>query len=227
MSEPRPFASLSPSLLARKGSARPAMRPQLRPLAFDGEWAGGGGSSPFGFGSRPQFDPQDDLGWNDMGFDMGFDGPFEEDGTVCPAEPGSLFVQEQAHRETAAAPAQPVSAQPVSADPVSATPAPAPVVVAITPDAAVVEPAGSPVLRQIDSLAEKISKMIRRKPGSALAEGRKAAFTLRVDQHRHLRLRLACALQNRSAQQLLTEALDRLLADMPELNDLAAKMTRN
>lgn len=32
MSEPKPFASLSPSLLARKGSARPAMRPQIQPL---------------------------------------------------------------------------------------------------------------------------------------------------------------------------------------------------
>ena len=43
MSEPRPFASLSPSLLARKGSARPAMRPQLRPLAFDDERPGTSG----------------------------------------------------------------------------------------------------------------------------------------------------------------------------------------
>lgn len=222
MSEPRPFASLSPSLLARKGSARPAMRPQLRPLAFDDERPGTSGSSPYGIGSRPQFNPQDDLGWNDMGFDMGYDAPFEEAGTVRPAEPVAHSAQEQAHREPPAAPAQPVAA-----DPAPVTPAPAAVVVPITPQAAVLEPAVSPVLRQIDSLAEKIGKMVRRKPGAAIAEGRKAAFTLRVDQQRHLRLRLACALQNRSAQQLLTEALDRLLGDMPELNDLATKMTRN
>ena len=43
MQEARPYASLSSTLLARKGSAKPAMRPQ----GFTG-----------GF---------DDLGWNDMG----------------------------------------------------------------------------------------------------------------------------------------------------------------
>ncbi len=32
MSEPKTFASLGPSLLARKGGARPAMRPQLLPI---------------------------------------------------------------------------------------------------------------------------------------------------------------------------------------------------
>jgi predicted HicB family RNase H-like nuclease len=44
----KPFASLSSGLLARKGQAKPAMRPQ-------------------GFGHYGQ--PGDDLGWNDMGFD--------------------------------------------------------------------------------------------------------------------------------------------------------------
>src|SRR3712207_4302183 len=61
-SEPKAFASLSSGLLARKGTARPAMRPQ----GF-----GQGGSN------------LDDLGWNDMGFDaprpalatVGDDGP--------------------------------------------------------------------------------------------------------------------------------------------------------
>jgi len=32
MSEPKTFASLGPTLLARKGGAKPAMRPQLAPL---------------------------------------------------------------------------------------------------------------------------------------------------------------------------------------------------
>lgn len=44
----KPFASLSSGLLARKGQAKPAMRPQ-------------------GFGHFQG--PGDDLGWNDMGFD--------------------------------------------------------------------------------------------------------------------------------------------------------------
>ena len=46
--EPKPFASLSSGLLARKGAARPAMRPQ--------GFGQGGGSL-------------EDLGWNDMGFE--------------------------------------------------------------------------------------------------------------------------------------------------------------
>ncbi|WP_327785520.1 hypothetical protein [Sphingomonas changnyeongensis] len=57
-------------------------------------------------------------------------------------------------------------------------------------------------------------------PGRA-DQGRKAAFTLRLDGDRHLRLRLASAVRNRSAQQIVTEALDQFLAAMPELDDLA------
>lgn len=56
---------------------------------------------------------------------------------------------------------------------------------------------------------------------AALEASRKAAFTLRLDPERHLRLRLACALDARSAQALVTDALDRLLAAIPELEPLA------
>ena len=48
MGEPKAFASLSSGLLARKGAARPAMRPQ-------------------GFGQGAS--SLEDLGWNDMGFE--------------------------------------------------------------------------------------------------------------------------------------------------------------
>jgi hypothetical protein len=51
----------------------------------------------------------------------------------------------------------------------------------------------------------------------------KAAFTLRLDPARHLKLRLACAVGGRSAQQLVTDALDQLLDRMPELEAMAAK----
>lgn len=53
---------------------------------------------------------------------------------------------------------------------------------------------------------------------------RPAAFTLRVDPDRHLRLRLACNLRDRSAQSLVTEAVDRLLAEMPEIEALADRI---
>jgi hypothetical protein len=49
MGEPKAFASLSSGLLARKGAARPAMRPQ-----------GFGGQSGAGL---------EHLGWDDMGFE--------------------------------------------------------------------------------------------------------------------------------------------------------------
>jgi hypothetical protein len=59
-----------------------------------------------------------------------------------------------------------------------------------------------------------------------LAEGRKAAFTLRLDADRHLELRLASTLAGRSAQQLLTEALDHMIESLPEVADLAARASK-
>ena len=54
----------------------------------------------------------------------------------------------------------------------------------------------------------------------------KSAFTLRLDPARHLKLRLACAVDGRSAQQLVTDALDQLLQAMPELESMAEKAPR-
>src|SRR4051812_7521210 len=62
----------------------------------------------------------------------------------------------------------------------------------------------------------------RSAPGSKA----KAAFTLRLDPSRHLKLRLACAVNGRSAQQIVTDALDQLLTNMPELDAMADKANR-
>lgn len=51
----------------------------------------------------------------------------------------------------------------------------------------------------------------------------KAAFTLRLDADRHLRLRLASAVGNRSAQQIVTAALDAFLDSQPGLAALVAQ----
>ena len=56
------FASLGPTLLARKGGAKPAMRPQLTPLPED--------LSALAALADEQLE---DLGWNDMGADREFD----------------------------------------------------------------------------------------------------------------------------------------------------------
>jgi hypothetical protein len=64
------------------------------------------------------------------------------------------------------------------------------------------------------------------RPRSAPGGKAKAAFTLRLDPGRHLKLRLACAVNGRSAQQIVTDALDGLLSNMPELDAMAAKANR-
>ena len=78
------------------------------------------------------------------------------------------------------------------------------------------EPAPQP--RPISvATARRIARETHAKPG-------KAAFTLRLDQGRHLRLRLASALHNISAQALVTEALDQFLQSLPEVEDLAGQL---
>jgi hypothetical protein len=52
----------------------------------------------------------------------------------------------------------------------------------------------------------------------------KAAFTLRLDEERHLRLRLASAVSGRSAQQIVTGALDAFLESLPEVDELARQL---
>ena len=135
------FASLGPMLLARKGTAKPAMRAQL-------------GTSDrtalLGDDLDTLASSQSDLGWNDMGHD---------DQVVTLPVTNRRMVK------------------------ASATP--------------------------------------RR---SAASQGRRAAFTLRLDPERHLKLRLAGTMQDMSAQALVVEALDRLLADIPELDAIAAQM---
>jgi hypothetical protein len=150
----KPFASLSSGLLARKGQAKPAMRPQAYALT-----------------------PHEDLGWNDMGH---------------------------------------------SVDVAEAQPAPEPVVriqqaviaggLGISSEQPPVQPAP----------AAEVVSISRAKVG--LVARAKAAFTLRLDPDRHLRLRLACAVGHRSAQQIVTQALDEYLNAMPEIDALAGKV---
>jgi hypothetical protein len=59
------------------------------------------------------------------------------------------------------------------------------------------------------------------KPGGG---GRKAAFTLRLDADRHLRLRLASALTGRSSQQIVSDALDTFIETLPEVGALAKQV---
>lgn len=212
-SEAKPFASLSSGLLARKGAARPAMRPQ-------------------GFGQVGN--GLEDLGWNDMGFeppkpaDVARDADrdaFGEDVVEHPrAHPTGLTpVGSPVHDQQAEIVERLADADEVAEDEI--------VEIAEIPetdaDVPVAEPA--PVLARavVESLrapvaAPRRAPRVRSAPGSKA----KAAFTLRLDQDRHLKLRLACAVDGRSAQQLVTDALDQLLERMPDVAGLADRAKR-
>lgn len=164
MKQSKSFASLTPTLLARKGTAKPAMRPQLGAI----------GAAACAL--------EHDLGFNDMGPEA--DNDAAADMPLAQAEVVALTPAKAAKRKDLAA--------------------------------------QSELHRMHNAVAGRIGA--RRAPRrSALAEGRLAAFTLRLDADRHLELRLASALAGRSAQHLLTEALDRMIEGLPEVADLAAR----
>ena len=269
----KPLASLSSSLLARKGTARPAMRPQ-----------GFGG-----FGALPG--QHDDLGWNDMGHTdeeiaagLGYPQhqhqpypeqayPAEQPYPAPPTVPPVLR-QREALQEEFESPAQyepqvprayepeqdyegeddedyeeegeseqgyaslgsaanpirppledmpmPVAAAmpaPVAATPMPVAPVPMPVAAAPAP----VESRPVPVEARAETRPVSVATA-RRIAKETHTKGGKAAFTLRLDQDRHLRLRLASALHNVSAQVLVTEALDYFLQSLPEVDELARQL---
>lgn len=191
MSEPKPFASLSSGLLARKGQAKPAMRPQ----GFTGGYASLAG-------------PLDDLGWNDMGHapepDADVHALHDDQGIVPPPEgvPPVLAQRQQLRQEFEPPVLNEEVAEEVDVESTISTPAPA---------VAVFEP--RPVSAQA---AHRIAR--------ATKHAHKAAFTLRLDEDRHLRLRLASAVTGQSAQQLVTEALDAFLESLPEVDGLARQV---
>ena len=200
MGEPKPIASLSGILLARKGLARPAMRRSTM-LSSNGNAAMS----------------QEDLGWNDMGYDVDPDPttPMDYDHGFRGANPLAAAVPEVKHQQDRLADALFADLEPqVGFDNFAEEPeslADAPTLVTVTP-----EPV-TPLISRRGSTDAPRSRA-RSKPG--LKE--KAAFTLRLDSERHLKLRLACAVRHQSAQQLVTDALDALLESMPEIDDLAS-----
>lgn len=156
MSETKSFASLDPMLLARKGTAKPAMRVQLGTNDRVAE---------LGDELEQLAASQADLGWNDMGDAdnvLTFDDARRLQGKLA-----TNYVEDAVPTGTAPA----------------------------------------------------------KNRTNAAAVGRRAAFTLRLDEDRHLKLRLASTIRNCSSQVLVTEALDRLLNEMTELETLADQIT--
>ena len=156
MSEPKPLASLSSSLLARKGGAKPAMRRQ---------------GMAFPTGSDHE---NEDLGWNDMGYDTN---PDHE--AVQPGAHNGEEVEQYHYNPLAGAIPEVVPA----------------------------------VRKQQEEIAAKLSQHPTRQEEAAAAPEPKA-----------LKLRLATAVKNVSAQQLVTKAVDEYLKSIPELEDLAGRI---
>jgi hypothetical protein len=191
MNEARPFASLSSGLLARKGAARPAMRPQ-------------------GFGPHNGFV---DLGWNDMGPE-----PIDDfEGELPEHVPSSISALTPAPKSAPQEAPEPevIAQQRAIAESFAPESVPEPELEA--------EATAAPTPAPVEAPAAVVALPRRQVPAPA-AKGRKAAFTLRVDADRHLRLRLATAITGRSAQLLVTEALDLLLASLPEIEALAERV---
>jgi hypothetical protein len=224
MSEPG-FASLGPTLLARKGGAKPAMRPQVAPLVADQA-------------AVPE-EALEDLGWNDMGHEDGANiVPISADVVAdeFTANPGPVVRRQQRRLEERvladAAMTGPDDCDeeydedeaPVygeayldsdetdedESEEAAFAPAPAPAPVPAPAPAPVPAPAPQPV-----------------RLSAAAAAARRAAFTLRLDADRHLKLRLAATMQGVSAQALVTEALDRLLAEYDDLDVIANHLKRH
>ena len=244
------FASLGPTLLARKGGAKPAMRPQIAPLP---------GVVP------PEAEQLEDLGWNDMGQD---DAGQHDAGQ----NEGGLIDMGQTHADAGTvvpitAPAAPVSADAVADtldansplvhrqqrrlaeriladnghantpatglgedgylvnhDPANAVALEAETAPAIAPEINVdlTAPKKRPKKRQ--ATAKKAPKAAASKGKTKSGkQARRAAFTLRLDTDRHLKLRLAATMQGMSAQALVTEALDAMLGEIDDLDALAER----
>jgi len=92
-------------------------------------------------------------------------------------------------------------------------------------EASVPPPQPTPVY-QPGSGYQAVAPVFGRAQRAAPGTKAKAAFTLRLDPDRHLKLRLACAVNGRSAQQIVTDAVDQLLRQMPELDAMAEKAKR-
>ncbi len=247
MSEPG-FASLGPTLLARKGGAKPAMRPQLPPLVQD--------EAELAALADEQLE---DLGWNDMG---GEEADHHEAGADI--VPINAAVAADA-AETSASPIvrrqQRRLEERVLAD------------AAMTgPDEPEIDDEGFYDSNDSDdytvdysaanaedeafeddydfdnedaaedSAGENFapltpSPVVAKKPvivrapvaprAASAKSSRRAAFTLRLDAERHLKLRLAATMQGVSAQALVTEALDALLSEFDDLDVIAAHLKRH
>jgi hypothetical protein len=236
MADAKPLASLSAGLLARKGAARPAMRRQTQ--------LPGMGNS--------HFNGHEDLGWNDMGYDVdpqhaGQDGDRMLNHGLSPmiptqGEPSDIDAMDAftaAVERAMIDPVRPVQAGPASIAPMIADaplPQPAEPPLVVRQQEEIVAAVGTRLVAETAEMPPPLLSVRTPKtapiaaPGGSTAVRARAgtkgnfAFTLRLDPERHLRLRLASATSNRSAQQILIALVDDFLSTVPEIDAFAARL---
>jgi hypothetical protein len=211
MNESKSFASLGPTLLARKGGAKPAMRPQLAAAGISGAQA-----------AQAIAHDLEDLGWNDMGDN---DAVADHSAEVLQLTPAPSNPEAEAKTDKGSPPAavrsmrEELAERLAQGEPDYQVQKANPTVKKVP---APVKPAAVPTPKAAN---------VNVNAGSARAAleqaSRRAAFTLRLDAKRHLKLRLASTVKNKSAQQLVTMALDKFLSDIPEIEALAAQVSRD
>lgn len=203
MTEPKAFASLTSGLLARKGGARPAMRRQVA------------------LNANPS-DPAhlEDLGWNDMGLDA--------------PDHGYRSHEEATRHAPGLSPMGGVHGGPASIQPLredvevpAAESMPEPAVRRQQRSLAVAMPAAASAAPAAAAPLPPKAEQARRSPRAQAGAKGNFAFTLRLDADRHLRLRLASAATNRSAQQILVALVDDYFAASPHIAALAAQVSDN
>jgi len=256
MSEPG-FASLGPTLLARKGGAKPAMRPQLPPLVQD--------EAELAALADEQLE---DLGWNDMGGDEhdhpgslgGADGGADvvpinaavaadgatasvspivrrqqrsleqrvlADAVMTGTESGESGESEDDYDDETDAAVYAVDYGDHAADEEDFEDEDFADEQGAEQDFALQVAAVAPVLAPARTPAPMLAPAPVVPRALAAKPQRRAAFTLRLDAERHLKLRLAATMQGVSAQVLVTEALDALLAEFDDLDLIAAHLKRH
>lgn len=266
MSEPG-FASLGPTLLARKGGAKPAMRPQLAPLVQDEQKL-----------AEVAEDQLEDLGWNDMGdtepaataggadivpinADVSADHMMQGPGPIVrrqqrrleervladavmtgpeDGEPEGDTEDETAYRAPYNAAedfgAEDYDSEDDESEDYASEDYDAEEEEEEDSAQAFGEPSYAPLAaaplrapRKVQALAAESAPRPRPapRPPVVVQASRRAAFTLRLDADRHLKLRLAATMQGVSAQALLTEALDAMLASFDDLDVIANHLKRH
>lgn len=241
------FASLSSGLLARKGAAKPAMRRQgfINPdgdVTDDLGWNDMGLETPHpvnGDGDNHGEAPLPEVRKQQEQLAEGLNGADHAPLDHTDVQPSAAFEEEPETQDLehykinghgGLSPMASSVAEPeLVEEPYEQIEAEQPLLPAAETDESVRAHGKSPLSiknADRDELVEQAQLEEPKEPKELNVPARqKVAFTLRLDKDRHLKLRLASAVTNQSAQRLVTEALDQFLEQHPDVQALTGPMS--